>query len=102
VGGVGDGISGNKVVSAVADGGGSSRWVTSPYASAVAMLIALREAKRMVVRLETCQLLAGVGMESRWESKNMAVDLRGSESSGTEGAKWVMPRRPPSGSARSP
>jgi hypothetical protein len=44
----------------------------------------------MVVKLETFHLLAGVGIESRWESRNMVADLWGSGSSGTEGANMVM------------
>jgi hypothetical protein len=57
--------------------GGSFGCMRSPYASVVASRIAWRKAEHMVVSLETCHLLAGVGMESRWESRNMVADLWG-------------------------
>jgi hypothetical protein len=62
----------------------------------MAMLVAWRKAECMEVRLEIVHLFARVGMESRWESRNMVVDLWGSGSSGTEGTNIVMPARPPS------
>jgi hypothetical protein len=98
--GVSDGISGSKVMTADANGGGSFGCMRSPYASVVAIPIAWRKAERMLVRLETCHLLAGVRIESRWESRNMTADLWGSGSSGTEGANILIPARPSSGSAR--
>ena len=100
MGGVGDGIGGSKVVSAVADGGRCMSVDEVPICLISGYSDSLEEGRAYGGEVRDLPLLARVGMESRWEARNMVADLWGSGSSGTEGANIVMPARPPSRSAR--
>jgi hypothetical protein len=86
--GVSNGNGGSKVVYADTNWGGLICLYEVPICLSGSYSDSLEEGRAYGGEVED---LPGVEMESRWESRNMAAELWGSESSGMEGAKIVMP-----------